>query len=267
MSLATPVAPPLARALVSRAGPVAGGRLPAVCVPLLAAAAAELEDEAREAVVAGADLVEWRVDAFGDPGDVRAVLDAAGRLRAALGGVPLLVTLRSPGEGGRDTGLAAEAALALQRALAGSGLADFIDVELSAGAEAVALVRNACTASGTRLIVSSHDFAGTPPSDVLRSRLQRAAALGADVAKLAVMPASARDVLALLEATEAVARELPIPVVTMAMGPLGLVTRVFGASFGSSLTFAAGRMPSAPGQVPARQLRAMLDAIADNRGY
>jgi 3-dehydroquinate dehydratase-1 len=267
MSLSTPVTSPPGHALVSRTGPVAGGRLPAICVPLLAPAAAALEAEAREAVVAGADLVEWRVDHFGNPGDVRVVLDAAGRLRATLGGVPLLATLRSPGEGGRDTGLAAAAVVAIQRALAGSGLVDFIDVELSAGAELVALVRAVCQASDTRLIVSSHDFAGTPPVDVMRSRLQRAAALGADVAKLAVMPASARDVLALLEATESAARELPIPVVTMAMGSLGLVTRVFGVSFGSSLTFAAGRMPSAPGQVPARQLREMLDAIADNRGY
>jgi 3-dehydroquinate dehydratase-1 len=267
MNLVTPVTSPPGRALVSRTGPVADGRLPAICVPLLAPAAAELEDEAREAVVAGADLVEWRVDYFGDPGDVRAVLDAAGRLRATLGGVPLLATLRSPGEGGRDTGLAAGAALALQRSLAASGVAEFVDMELSAGAEPVALVRAACLASDTRLIVSSHDFAGTPPVDVMRSRLLRAAALGADVAKLAVMPASARDVLALLEATESAARELPIPIVTMAMGPLGLVTRVFGSGFGSSLTFAAGRAPSAPGQVPARQLREMLDAIADNRGY
>lgn len=253
-----------ARPIVSRAGPLADGRLPAVCVPLLAATGAELEAEAREARAGGADLVEWRIDYFSEPDRGSAVLDAARGIRANLGGLPLLATLRSAAEGGRPTALAPHQALTLLESIADSGLVEFIDVELSAGAGGIERVRAASRRSDTRLILSSHDFAGTPPVAEMLSRLQRAAALGADAAKLAVMPASTRDVLALLEATEAASRELSIPVITMAMGQRGLVTRVFGAGFGSALTFAAGRAASAPGQMPARALRTVLDTIADN---
>ena len=75
------------------------------------------------------------------------------------------------------------------------------------------------------------------------------------------MPRCAGDVLVLLDATERAARELSIPLVSMAMGPLGLVTRVFGSRFGSGLTFASGAVASAPGQIPLAELLPMLETL------
>lgn len=250
-----------ARALRTRLGPLAGGRLPAVCVPLLGASVAELEAEAREAVAAGADALEWRIDAFPDVAVPGAAAAALGQLRASLAGVPLIATLRSAREGGRDRGLDDRQALAIVEAIAGCGMADFVDVEIAAGEAAVAAVRAAAGQAGTQLIGSSHDFAGTPPEPEILARFRRAAELGVDVAKVAVMPAGARDVLALLSATETASRELAIPLISMAMGQAGLVSRVFGATFGSALTFAAGRQASAPGQLPAAELVRILDRV------
>lgn len=60
---------------------------------------------------------------------------------------------------------------------------------------------------------------------------------GADIAKIAVMPNSARDVLDLLLATDNMKYKLNCPLITMAMGDLGKVTRISGEVFGSCLTF------------------------------
>jgi 3-dehydroquinate dehydratase-1 len=81
------------------------------------------------------------------------------------------------------------------------------------------------------------------------------------VAKVAVMPDTMTDVIRLLSATERASRQLPVPLITMAMGSLGVVTRVFGSLFGSALTFAAGEKSSAPGQIPIETLREILETV------
>src|SRR5206468_2278909 len=63
-------------------------------------------------------------------------------------------------------------------------------------------------------------------------------------------------------ATQRASERLAIPVVSMAMGPLGAVTRVAGSAFGSAMTFARGEAASAPGQMPVADVRACLDALA-----
>jgi len=52
-----------------------------------------------------------------------------------------------------------------------------------------------------------------------------------------------------------------MPLISMSMGAYGVLSRVAGWMFGSTVTFAVGRASSAPGQVPIEELRAMLDTL------
>ena len=91
---------------------------------------------------------------------------------------------------------------------------------------------------------------------------QRMAELGCDIAKIAVMPQTPRDVLTLLSATEQMHTSHPeIPIITMSMGQLGLVSRLCGEVFGSALTFGAAGQASAPGQAPVQALRQVLNLL------
>ena len=88
------------------------------------------------------------------------------------------------------------------------------------------------------------------------------ASMGADIAKIAVMPRSAVDVAALLAATAVCAESSRVPLITMSMGPLGAVSRLSGQVFGSCATFATlGDAGSAPGQMPLDDVLAALDLI------
>lgn len=80
----------------------------------------------------------------------------------------------------------------------------------------------------------------------MASKFLMADQLGADVAKVAVMPRNLDDVLTLFSATLEAGKILRIPLISMSMGPLGAVTRLFGWTFGSALTFAVGASSSAP---------------------
>jgi 3-dehydroquinate dehydratase-1 len=49
--------------------------------------------------------------------------------------------------------------------------------------------------------------------------------------------------------------------ITMSMGPLGMHSRIVGGLYGSDLTFAVGSVASAPGQIPAAQMRSAFELI------
>lgn len=52
-----------------------------------------------------------------------------------------------------------------------------------------------------------------------------------------------------------------VPILTMSMGQLGVVSRVTGDSFGSCATFGAVGQTSAPGQIPVNDLHTVLHIL------
>ncbi|MFR4430503.1 MAG: type I 3-dehydroquinate dehydratase, partial [Blautia faecis] len=84
---------------------------------------------------------------------------------------------------------------------------------------------------------------------------------GADILKMAVMPHGFEDVATIMEATNAMRQECEKPLVSMAMGSIGSITRISGENFGSGITFGTVGAASAPGQFPIGELRSLLDAL------
>ena len=247
--------------LTIRGRPLAGGRLPAVCAPLVARRLDELVDETRAVAAKRPDLLEWRVDFFSDIEDPSRVLAAASAICKAADGIPILFTRRSQREGGQPIPLEEPQVLAMYEAVIDSGAVDVVDYEMDNDAVLLARVREHARARGLPLVLSFHDFQRTPPTEQLAARFAQAQALGADVAKVAVMPKSMEDVHRLLGATLQASASLPLPVISMAMGGLGAVSRVCGGVFGSALTFAVGAAASAPGQMPIEDVQAALAVL------
>jgi 3-dehydroquinate dehydratase-1 len=148
-----------------------------------------------------------------------------------------------------------------QQAVCASGSVDFVDCELGCAAGHVERTVDTAHRHGVAVIASFHDFKRTPALADIVARFRDAAAVGADVAKVAVMPQGPDDVLTLLAATLQGSREVELPLITMSMGPWGVPTRMFGWMFGSSVSFAAGESASAPGQLPIDDLRRVLDVL------
>lgn len=249
------------RPLILQGQPLAAGRLPAVCAPLVGRSRAALMEEVQQVAAKRPDLLEWRVDFFEAIADTGQVLATAEALRSRAGGIPLLFTRRARHEGGEPIALAEPQVVALYEAACASGLVDLVDFEMGNAPADLARVRAAAAAAGIGLVLSFHDFRGTPPTRELLERFAQAERLGASLAKVAVMPAAMEDVHALLGATLQASRSLRIPVAGMAMGPLGAVSRLCGGAFGSALTFAVGAAASAPGQVPIEEVRAVLAVL------
>jgi len=243
-----------------------GGGTPLICTPLVGRTRERILAEAASVVAKKPDVIEWRVDYFEAIADTTSVLEVGHALRTAVGELPIIFTRRSVKEGGERIGIDDGQVVRMYDAVGASRLVDFIDFEMSNDAGHVKSVRESTRASGTKLILSYHNFGYTPGVDFLVQRFLEAERLGGDVAKVAVMPRDRQDVLNLLGATAQADAKGRIPLISMAMGPLGSVTRMIGGVFGSSLSFAVGEAASAPGQIPIADLAAVFDIVRRARG-
>lgn len=242
---------------------VFGGPNPLICLPLVAKDKSALLEEAAELIRLEPDLLEWRIDGYDLVEDINACLEALQALKAAMGSIPLIFTCRIHLEGGFKEISQEKRLQSITQAMESGGV-DLVDVEMSNEPAFIEKVRNTARNFDSKLILSYHNFDETPDETVIYDKLVTAQEMGADIAKLAVMPNDYADVLTLLGATlKARTGEVKVPIITMSMGPEGGVTRVAGGLFGSDLTFAIGKDASAPGQIPIGDLRQAMAVLYD----
>jgi 3-dehydroquinate dehydratase-1 len=246
--------------------PIAGGKFPLICTPLVGRTLDKLLAELAIVLPKKPDVLEWRVDFFEQISDTAVVIAAAAAIKKAAGSVPLLFTRRSTLEGGEKIALNEDQVIAMYTAVCASKHIDLIDYEMANDGANIVRVREAAKTNGIKLVLSFHNFSYTPALETLAAKFLTADQLGADVAKVAVMPRDLDDVLTLLTATRQASKKLRIPLISMAMGPLGAITRMVGGVFGSSLSFAVGAASSAPGQVPIEDLNTVLGIVSKSMG-
>jgi 3-dehydroquinate dehydratase-1 len=216
---------------------------------VLAASTADLGDE--PAARDHADAVEFRLDLADG---------SAPGLDGYDGQLPLVVTNRLVGEGGEapDT---PERLDALERA-AERPAVGAVDVELAAVRDGPAdRVIDCARRHGTRVIVSAHDFDGTPDRGRLRSLLSAACERG-DVGKIAVTARRPEDVLDLLAVTRSLTAAGET-VATVAMGETGRHSRAVAPLYGSRIGYAPvdPAAATAPGQYDLAALATLVSEL------
>lgn len=203
-----------------------------------------------------ADLFELRVDAM-QQCDLAAILKNRPR--------PLIVTNRSADEGGRRPQPTHQRLALLQQAIQLN--ADYVDVELAAlpalrnmTATAAATAGTLNRRSATRLIVSYHNLVEMPAdiADIAR-RISRTEADIVKVVGTARTLADNLPIFNLLQQSEK-------PTIALAMGELGLMSRLLAGKFDAAITFAAidPENCGAPGQLTLEQMRRLYRATNVN---
>jgi 3-dehydroquinate dehydratase-1 len=241
--------------------PIGTGAFPLIITPLVGRTAADLQRELQAILPKQPDMLEWRIDFFEGIADSAQVIDAARAIKRAAGAVPVLLTRRNATEGGQPIAMDEAAVVAMYVRACEAGCVDLIDYELSNAPEDLKHLREVSAAHGVAMVMSYHNFQRTPDAAFLVGRFDQAQRLGADVAKVAVMPQNPQDVLTLLGATYTASQNTRIPLVSMSMGGIGSISRVMGWMYGSAATFAVGQGSSAPGQIAVEELRTMLATV------
>ncbi len=217
-----------------------------------------------------ADIVELRIDGMNDP-DLRLLL------KEKLGQV--LVTNRRREEGGAFSGSEAERVALLEDAV--SLGADFIDIEASTDPALIVALKvkigavsaihpprpnpfpqGGGTKYGTKLILSWHDFGGTPSEQILKKKFRDMRAIGADIIKIVTYARKEEDNLRILSLVP-YARRQGQEIIAFCMGAAGRSSRIMTAALGSFLTFAALErgVESAPGQMTVDEMKKIWEIL------
>jgi 3-dehydroquinate dehydratase type I len=215
-----------------------------ICVPVVEATVNRARGKYQRAARKGL-WTEIRLDYLEDPAP------GLQKLFRSLPG-PVIATNRRFAEGGRRPGDEAGRLALLAEAL-NLGVT-CLDVELAADA----IFRREMWArrGKTRLILSWHDFAGTPDAARLDAVLDEMLASEADVVKLVALAREPADNLRMLSLIPR-AKDQGKDVIAFCMGPLGKWSRIAAPLLGSWLTFApfSKQGASAPGQLTVNDLK------------
>ena len=214
-----------------------GAGAPKIIVPIVGITKEDIIEEAKTFDSIPVDVVEWRADWF------EGVFDFTSK------------------EGG-EKAIEPDAYAELNIKAAQTGYVDLIDVEIFTGDEIVKKIIDGAHAAGVKVIASNHDFFKTPAKADIIYRLRKMQDMNADIPKIAVMPQNKKDVLTLLAATEEMATNYADrPIITMSMAGTGVISRLCGEVFGSSMTFGAAKKASAPGQMGVNDLNTVLGLL------
>lgn len=239
-----------------------GEGLPKICVPIVGTTAQSILQEAQQISQTSADLVEWRIDFFEHYSTWEQIEMIGNQLRQILTNTPILFTFRTKQEGGQSEITKQDYVLLLTKAIE-SHLFDLIDIELFFDTSILSSLIPLCKKHTIFTILSNHNFDLTPNKSEIISRLQKMEQIGADIAKIAVMPKTKDDVFTLISATMEQSKQSSIPIVTMSMGQLGMISRICGTLSGSAITFGCMEHSSAPGQIKTETLSHILQVLGE----
>jgi 3-dehydroquinate dehydratase / shikimate dehydrogenase len=218
--------------------------LPRICVALGFRNASELIRAAEREYKDGNTFLEFRLDYLDDPASG---VQALQKIKVKHPELQILATCRHKEHQGHFKG-PIEAQIKLLEDAARAG-AMAIDLEI----ESAECVQGSLQKlrSVAPLIVSFHDFQGTPALSAVMRRLQR---VPADAYKVAVTARKPGDNLRLIQLLRD-ARNTPL--IAFNMSDIGMPTRILSPSLGSVFTYAApaDAEGTAPGQIPAKTMR------------
>ncbi|MBI4114967.1 MAG: type I 3-dehydroquinate dehydratase [Candidatus Omnitrophica bacterium] len=192
----------------------------------------------------GANLLEARIDRFRSL-DKDKVFEKIRSLKKSR--LPIIATIRSKKEGGGRTLSDSKRLELFQKILP---QVSAIDIELSSPRLIKTLVPLAHR-RGKKTILSYHNFKSTPSERALEGILRRGKKMGGDMVKIATWAKNPGDTARLLLFTH---RNRNQNLISIAMGPRGILSRTLGPLFGSLLTYGYLTRPQAPGQISVASL-------------
>ena len=190
------------------------------------------------------DIVEIRVDRIPEINQFCSEISSIS--------APVLLTCRHPDEGGFNELHDPHKRHDLLAPLIPYAAA--IDIEIASASQmtqTISLAKN----SGLTLILSAHDFSGTPQNKQLHSMVNNGIENGADTIKIATTTENPDALCRLFS----LFKEFPNQSLSlMGMGQLGMASRLIAAQSGSILNYAALKEANATGQWPVQEFRDLL---------
>jgi 3-dehydroquinate dehydratase / shikimate dehydrogenase len=218
--------------------------LPRICIALGFPEIDSLLSHAREEYNAGERFFEFRLDYLGVP---EQGIAAMRKFLARNTDCTVLATCRRHQNHGHFNGSIEQQVKILDTAIEAGAQA--VDIEIESAENCIDILGT--LRSRARLVISYHNYGGTPPLDSVMRRMLKIPADGYKIVTTAKKPSDNARVLSLAKTYA------KTPTIVLAMGEAGFATRVLSPAAGGLFTYAAPNSAegTASGQICAQQLR------------
>ncbi len=224
-----------------------------ICVPIFGKDLKEISSRARIAAKC-CDLLELRLDLVEglDKGLLKQVMQEMP--------LPVIATNRASWEGGAFNGSEDDRIDLLEDALEFG--ASYIDIEFATQGSHKERLKEAVDKAGATLILSHHDFQGTPSFSQLEELFLKMTREGEAIIKIVTFAQDPWNFLEIFRLYP-IAKEKGRPLIAFCMGKYGCISRTICLKLGAYLTFASLEtgLDSAPGQIPANKLTEILTLL------
>jgi 3-dehydroquinate dehydratase / shikimate dehydrogenase len=229
--------------------------LPKVCIALGFPTVDKLLEQAEKELAAGEQFLEFRLDYLTKPElGVAAISRFLGKHPEAT----VLATCRRHQNHGHFNGVIDDQLKLLDKAVDAGASA--VDIEIETAEKTISKIEH--FRAKAHLIISYHNYEGTPPLDPVLRRMLKVPADAYKIVTTAKKPSDTSKVLGLAKANPRV------PMILLAMGEAGFASRVLSNAHGGIYTYASPNAAegTAAGQVNARTLRHLfrIDKISKN---
>ncbi len=225
---------------------------PKICVSISPSNTTELVQNIKRAETLSADFVEVRFENLPRGLDIRR-LDLPEKHR-----VPLIATNRRSSE--KDIAVPEKDRLDRLFDAVDAGF-QLVDVDLTT--EDIERVTRKFREKNARIMLSTHDYGGTPEREDLDSTLAKISVYKPDICKLVTTARTPADNLTVLNLLEQ--NRQRIPLICLAMGKEGVWSRILAPFYGAPFTYACLErgMETAPGQPSISELRQIYNILGN----
>ncbi len=215
------------------------------CIPITAANFEELKKDLEAAVQEHPEFIEFRRDYFTEENAEDKAFACFKQVRD--NGIGVIYTYRDKTEGGFREVSSDEKIASAKKALE-SHCCDYVDIEKVTDPFYTSEIVDMVLEAKVGLIRSIHNFDSVPSYEAVMDKLEKCSVFS-DVVKAAYYCNSIDDVMVLIQVGRDFKKKHHKPLVLVAMGPYGIVSRVIPEMLSSSLSYTAGKRISAPGQI------------------
>ena len=194
------------------------------------------------------DMIELRLDYYKDVMKLDKLLALLQKIQEQIEYIPLLCTIRTKEEGG-NLAISLNDYQIIYQTIMASGLVDILDIEYSLSKKLVEDLIICAKEHRVATMLSYHSFDKTMTSEEVIDTMEAMQRLNVDIVKIAVIAKNQEDVDALIKAGSYISSQNKTAIIAIAMGEIGISTRLDTKVIGSCISYASLHKSSAPGQV------------------
>lgn len=228
-----------------------GGGTRNICIPIHGKTFEEVKIQIERVVEEEPDFIEWRADFFQGK-NLDDKVEVVEYFQKQIPNIPIIYTpyyedlnLRSAQE------MIDEILLLISKVKI-----DIVNINIRNIEELSSYIVDKINECGSYCMLTTRYLQNTPSNEEMMAILLKMDYLNADIVQLVVKPDTYSDSLRMLEVSERYSkRQNSVPIVATAFSELGLISRLLGDVFGSTLTYAYTISPTITGQMTVDEIK------------